>query len=55
MTPATLARMPSKGTTRRSLRVSDDLWNAATAKAAERGEPLSDVIRKALERYVKRP
>lgn len=44
----------SAGTTRRSVRVSDDLWTAATEKATERGESVSDVIRRALERYVKR-
>lgn len=38
----------------RSLRVPDELWKAALAKAEERGESLSEVIRKALERYVKR-
>jgi hypothetical protein len=44
----------SAGTTRRSVRVPDDLWNAAVARAAERGETVSDVVRHALERYVKR-
>jgi predicted CopG family antitoxin len=38
----------------RNVRVSDDLWHAALAKAVERGESLSDVIRRALERYVAR-
>lgn len=38
----------------RAVRVEDELWEAAKAKAAERGESVSDVIRKALERYVKR-
>jgi predicted CopG family antitoxin len=38
----------------RNVRVSDDLWTAALAKAVERGESLSDVIRRALERYVAR-
>jgi len=42
------------GTPRRTIRVSDVLWDAAAAKAAERGESLSDVLRRALERYVKR-
>lgn len=56
MTPATLARMPNTpGTPRRTIRVPDNLWDAAAAKATERGDNLSDVIRKALERYVKRP
>jgi purine-nucleoside phosphorylase len=38
----------------RSVKVADDLWNAAQRKAEERGERVSDVIRVALERYVKR-
>ncbi len=55
MTPATLARVPNQPKTPlRSVRVDAKLWVAAKAKAEERGETLSDVIRKALERYVKR-
>jgi hypothetical protein len=38
----------------RSIRVEDALWAAALAKAGERGETVSAVVRKALERYVKR-
>lgn len=38
----------------RNLRISDDLWLRAKAVAAARNESLSDVIRAALERYVKR-
>ena len=38
----------------RSIRVPLRLWNAAKAKADEREESLSDVIRDALERYVRR-
>jgi predicted HicB family RNase H-like nuclease len=38
----------------RAVRVPDGLWHAAQAKAEERGESLSEVIRQALERYVKR-
>lgn len=37
-----------------SFRVEDDLWNEAVRVATERGESLSDVLRKALTRYVKR-
>lgn len=55
MTPATVTRVPNTpGTPRRTIRVPDELWDAAQAKAEERGENLSDVLRKALERYVKR-
>lgn len=35
----------------RTVRVSDDLWNAAQARASEKGENLSDVIRRALIVY----
>lgn len=45
--------MPA-GTTLRSFRVSDGLWLSALAIARSRDESLSDVIRSALERYVKR-
>jgi hypothetical protein len=38
----------------RSIRVPAKLWEAAKAKADEREENISDVIREALERYVKR-
>ena len=42
------------GEPRRTIRVPDHIWVAAQAKAAERGEVLSEVVRKALERYAKR-
>ena len=38
----------------KSVRVPDALWAAAQAKADERGEVLSEEIRKFLERYVKK-
>lgn len=38
----------------RSFRIPDEVYRAAQAKAAEKGESVSDVVRKALERYVKR-
>ena len=37
----------------RNVRVSDELWHAAQAKADERGESVSDVVRRALEKYVR--
>lgn len=40
-------------TPRRSIRISEALWAAAQEKAAERGETVTDVIVRALERYVK--
>jgi hypothetical protein len=36
----------------RSVKVEDELWNAAKAKADQRGDVLSEVIREALKRYV---
>ncbi len=39
----------------RNVRVSDELWQAALLKAEERGETVSNVVRRALERYVARP
>jgi predicted DNA binding CopG/RHH family protein len=38
----------------RAVRVPDPLWDAAKARAAERGETVSDLIRRALQRYVAR-
>lgn len=38
-----------------AVRVTDELWQAALAKATERGETVSDVIRRALQRYIRRP
>ena len=38
----------------RSIRVPERLWNEAKAKADEREENISDVLREALERYVRR-
>jgi hypothetical protein len=45
-----VSRAPIKA---KSVRVSDELWRAAQAKADQRGEVLSEEIRKFLERYVK--
>ena len=51
-----MAGMPNKPKTPlKSFRIPQDLYEAAQAKAAEKNETVSDVIRKALERYVKRP
>lgn len=37
----------------RSVRVPDDLWQAAKSRASERGETVSAAIIRALERYVR--
>ena len=50
-----MANQPRPGNEARAVRVERELWDAAKAKAEERGETVSDVIRRALERYVKRP
>lgn len=37
----------------RSVRVPDELWQAAKERAAERGETVTDAILRALTRYVR--
>jgi hypothetical protein len=37
----------------RNVRVPDDLWQAALEKAREKGESVTEVILRALRRYVK--
>jgi hypothetical protein len=49
-----IARVAKPPMVMRSIRVPLRLWNEAKAKADERQENISDVIREALERYVKR-
>lgn len=39
----------------KSLRIPDDLWAAALEKAQAEGRTLTDVVVRALERYIKRP
>lgn len=51
-TPAKMGTMPNKPKTPlRSLRVSDEVWVAAQAKALEEGTTVSDVVREALVKY----
>lgn len=53
MTPATLGGVVNApGTTRRTIRVKDELWDAVMAKAIENGETVSDVARRAFEAYL---
>lgn len=54
MTSGSLPRVPKVPMVMRSIRVPERLWNEAKAKADERGESISDVIREALERYLRR-
>lgn len=37
----------------RSIRIEDALWRKAQERAAERGETVSDAIRRFLERYTR--
>lgn len=54
MTSTSLRRMAKPSMVMRSVRVPLALWEAAKVKADERQENISDVIREALERYVRR-
>lgn len=55
MTVGTVRGVPNTpGTPRRTIRVPDALWDAAQVKADAEGTDVSTVIRKALERYVRR-
>lgn len=46
--------MPNKpATPGRSVRISDELWEAAQRAAADNDETVTDVIVRALERYVR--
>ena len=45
---------PAGKTPIKCFRIPPDLYASAQVKAAERGETLSDVVRRALERYVNR-
>ena len=38
----------------RGIRVPDELWEAAQQVAADKGETVSDEVRRSLERYVKK-
>jgi predicted DNA binding CopG/RHH family protein len=40
-------------TPNRTIRVSDELWDAVKRKAADRGETVTDVILRALRRYLR--
>jgi len=43
----------SKGTAKRSVRIEQDLWEQATAKAEREGLTASDVIRRLLREWLK--
>lgn len=52
--PAKMRRMAKPRMVQKTYRVPRDLYEAAMKKAEERQENIADVIREALERYVKR-
>lgn len=43
--------MPKEPMKARPIRVSDTLWSAAKKRADEKGETVSEAVRKFLERY----
>lgn len=45
--------MPKEPMKSRVVRVPDQLWDAAKTRADEKGETVSDAIRKFLERYTR--
>ena len=53
--PVKIRRMAKPPMVQKTYRVPKSLYEAAMEKAEEREENLSDIIREALERYVKRP
>lgn len=48
-----MPNQPRQGVKPRSIKVHDDLWHKAQEKAAEKGETVSEAVRKFLERYVR--
>lgn len=45
----------SKGTARRTVRIDDELWDAAKTKAEAEGADLSNIIRGKLRDYLEEP
>lgn len=45
--------MPKEPMKNRVVRVPDRIWDAAKVKADEKGETVSEAVRKFLERYVR--
>jgi len=43
-----------RGTTLRNVRVADEVWDAAKERAAENGETVSEVVRRALVEYIEK-
>lgn len=49
-----MPNQPRSDNPARSVRVPDPLWQAAKNRAAERDETVTDVLTRALRRYVKK-
>ena len=53
MTRPTVGDVPNQPKTpQRTFRIPDDLWLAANRKAKQRGESVTDVVIRALKKYV---
>ena len=48
-----MPNQPRPGNKGRMIRVEDDLWAAAQKRATEKGETVSEAVRKFLERYTR--
>ena len=48
-----MANQPRKDNPARGIRVPDDLWHRAKVRADEKGETVSEAVRKFLERYAR--
>ena len=48
-----MPNQPRPSNPARAIRVEDALWKAAQERAAERGETVSEAIRRFLERYTR--
>lgn len=48
-----MPNQPAAGVRPRSIKVSDELWEKAKKRADEKGETVSEAVRKFLERYAK--
>lgn len=48
-----MPNQPRKDNPARAIRIPDELWERAKIRADERGETVSEAVRKFLERYVR--
>lgn len=48
-----MPNQPRKDNPARAIRIPDALWEAAKKRAEEKGETVSEVVRRALERYAR--